>query len=317
MHKLIRTLLRIAGYHGHWFAKHGPAITGTAHTQGVRVNEEDEPDTVGTVELDCQPGDNKSRRTMWLHVQHGYPKKEVIAKLKKAAENMNWPPTKNKKRRKSEPKISFKEQLALAVPEGDDRTMTPDNTTGNTTVSQETAGAEEKKTKYAGSPADDLNWVRRAVEVFLAATNGGKVMRAEQFGKTLREALNPELPADSFRGPVIALINRGYWKRLHFQDNPEKPVSAYELTDKGIDLLGGEVKNDEVAKRRLDKLAEQEKIAAPVIELEKKLAIEEKTVLRLTAELRSHEEEVGRIKAEIVSQPAEVKRARDLLKLLE
>lgn len=311
MYPLLRELVTIAKLGKDRVFKQGPSVKGTGHLRGVtgvRLTDKN------TVELRCLPGDNKSSRIMWLVLKPGENGKDVETKLTYAAVLID-PKSKEAYRKGAKPKLSFREELARAVPERD-ATMDDQKSTENT-AGTSAGELEEKQKKWARTPADDPSWVKKAVEVFLAATSGQKMIKAELFGKVLIDGLQLDVSLETFRGTIVALVNRGYWRRVHFKNDPTKHVSHYEITEKGLALVGIEQKQDETNKKRLDKLAELEKSAATIVMLEQKLTLELDAIAALKAKIDLHEEEVGRIKAEIASQPEEAKKARELLKLLE
>jgi DNA-binding Lrp family transcriptional regulator len=255
---------------------------------------------------------------MWLHIQNGYRKEEVIAKLKAATAKLRWPPTKNKKRKKLIPKVSFAEFLARAVPEQGGHTMEDPNKTGvptpeapNTTEGE--TGNKPARPKYQGSPADDPVWVKRAVEAFLKATAGEKVIKANLLGKFLGR----EVDRWSSR-TVKALVNRGYLVRVHAHGDPKKAVVAYEVTDKALALVRGvEPEKDDATKRRLERLAKLEEKARPILELEKELVVAEDEISRLECELPAAMYVAEKIKKRLSEQEDEAKQARELLRVLD
>jgi len=323
MYQLLRKLVKLARLGDGRKFKMGPSVLGTHHQKGISVVKVSRD---SSIELNCQPGDNKSMRVMWLILMKGEVAEELLQRLKKVAPYCHPDRPVRKRCWKSESKESFRELLARAVPEGgqpmaedaDNTNIRPimaepqgeadtvaGDDAGGTSAGAETATTQQPtppKKHYAGSPAADVAWVRRAVEAHLKATGNERRIKAAFFGQMLKNGLELKEELTQLRGTINALCNRGYWTRIYFQNDPNKALSFYELTDKAMSLVGAKSELD-VVKPRIERVVALIEKAKPIIELETRVAV--------------LESQIKQLKAEIEVQPEEVKKARELLRLLD
>ncbi|PIR44556.1 MAG: hypothetical protein COV10_04270 [Candidatus Vogelbacteria bacterium CG10_big_fil_rev_8_21_14_0_10_51_16] len=330
MAKLLRRLCKVAGLKGRRQVKHGAVVKGTAHLRGVS--------SVGpigresTIELRCQPGGNESARRMFFLLQGNEDPEEMCARLERAAARLGKEESGRgrtiKRRTKAPVKVPFRELLARTKPEGgaemkqDKQDKAGEAKALSPVAVSEGAAPSQGKVCWVGSPADDIEWVKKAGKAFLARADERRQLLQALFATTIIDGTGLNVSLRSFRPTGCALVNRGYFTRVHRGGDTAKGVVAYEATEKLVALVRGPVEmvagnEDAKISRRLANLAALEEKARPALDCEEMIASVKANIARLTSELASEHQELAGLQQLLEDEPEEAKQARELLRILD